>query len=90
MHVSLETQLLSLAGAVLILVGYVGHQAKWLDARRPFYNAVNVLGAAILAYIALRPLQVGFAIMEVTWTVTSVLALIGAVRNNGNGRDRAR
>ncbi len=87
MHVALETQLLSLAGALLILVGYIGHQMKWLDARRPFYNVVNIAGAAILAYIALRPLQVGFAIMEVTWTVTSVVALVAALR--ANGRDRA-
>ncbi len=49
MHISLETQLLSFAGALLILVGYLGHQMKWLDARRPFYNAVNVAGAAIRA-----------------------------------------
>ncbi len=87
MHLSFETQLLSFAGALLILVGYLGHQMKWLDARRPFYNAVNVAGAAILAYIALRPLQIGFAIMEVTWTITSVVALVAALR--GNGRDSA-
>lgn len=89
MHVVLQTQLLSFAGAILILVGYLGHQMKWLDARRPFYNAVNTAGAAILAYIALRPLQVGFAIMEVTWTITSVVALVAALRANGNGRGRA-
>ncbi len=89
MHISLQTQLLSFSGAMLILIGYLGHQMKWLDARRPFYNLVNTLGAAILAYIALRPLQIGFAIMEVTWTVTSVIALIAAMRNNANGRDRA-
>ncbi len=83
MHVPLQTQLLSFAGALLILVGYLGHQMKWLDARRPFYNAVNTAGAAILAYIALRPLQVGFAIMEVTWTITSVVALVAAIRANG-------
>ncbi len=88
MYVSLQSQLLSLAGAVLILVGYLGHQMKWLDARRPFYNVVNTLGAAILAYIAFRPLQVGFAIMEVTWTVTSVAALVAAIRSNGTGRNQ--
>jgi len=89
MHISLQTQVLSFTGALLILVGYVGHQMRWIDPRRPFYNVVNVLGAAILAYIALRPLQVGFAIMEVTWTITSVVALVAAFRNNGNVRDRA-
>ncbi len=78
--ISFHTQLLSFAGALLILIGYLGHQMKWLDSRRPFYNAVNTLGAAILAYIALRPLQVGFAIMEVTWTIASVAAWVTALR----------
>jgi hypothetical protein len=88
MQVSLQTQLLSFAGAMLILIGYLGHQMKWLDARRPFYNAVNTAGAAILAYIALRPLQVGFAIMEVTWTIASIIALVTALR--AAGREHAR
>jgi hypothetical protein len=87
MQISLATQVLSFTGAMLILVGYLGHQMKWLDARRPFYNAVNTVGAAILAYIAIRPLQVGFAIMEVTWTIVSIAAFIGAIR--GNRREQA-
>jgi hypothetical protein len=87
MQISLATQLLSFTGAMLILVGYLGHQMKWLDARRPFYNAVNTVGAAILAYIAIHPLQVGFAIMEVTWTIVSIAAFVSAVR--GNRREQA-
>jgi hypothetical protein len=84
MQISLATQILSFSGAMLILVGYLGHQMKWLDARRPFYNAVNTVGAAILAYIAIRPLQVGFAIMEVTWTIVSIAALVSAIRGSGS------
>ncbi len=80
MHISLATQLVSFVGAMLILVGYVGHQLRWLDARRPFYNLVNVLGAAVLAWVALRPLQVGFAILECIWTVASLVALVRALR----------
>jgi hypothetical protein len=80
MEISLGTQIFSFAGAMLILVAYIGHQAKWMDARKPAYNLLNAAGAAILAWIALRPLQVGFAIMEITWTVVSVVALIRALR----------
>jgi hypothetical protein len=81
MHISLATQVASLAGALLILSAYVGHQLRWVDARRPFYNLANLAGAAILAWIALRPLQVGFAIMEVTWTVISVMGVARALRS---------
>ena len=78
---SLYTQLLSSLGAAIILVAYIGHQAKWkpMDSLRVPYNLLNTAGGAILAYIALRPLQVGFAVMETTWTVVSMMALYRAV-----------
>ena len=85
MEISLGTQILSFAGALFILVGYIGHQAKWMDARTPLYNLVNLVGAAILAWIALRPLQVGFAIMEITWTAVSLVALVKALRPAASG-----
>ncbi|HUK86540.1 MAG TPA: hypothetical protein VLT85_02665 [Terriglobales bacterium] len=88
MHISLATQVVSLVGALLILCAYVGHQLRWLDARRPFYNLANLVGAAILAWIALRPLQAGFAIMEVTWTVISVLGVVRALRSRGDAAAR--
>ena len=81
MQISLATQVTSFAGAALILIAYIGHQARWMDARRVPYNLLNAAGAAILAWIALRPLQVGFAIMEVTWTIVSVVALARALRS---------
>ena len=78
---SLFTQLLSSFGAALILIAYIGHQIKWkpMDSLRVPYNLLNTAGGAILAYIALRPLQVGFAVMESTWTVVSVMALYRAI-----------
>ena len=78
---SLFIQVLSSVGAALILVAYIGHQVKWkpMDSLRVPYNLLNTAGGAILAYIALRPLQVGFAVMESTWTVVSVMALYRAI-----------
>lgn len=81
MQISLATQITSFVGAMLILIAYIGHQARWMDARRAPYNLLNAAGAAILAWIALRPLQVGFAIMEVTWTLVSLFALARAFRS---------
>jgi len=80
MQISLATQIESFVGAAFILVAYIGHQVGWMDSRRALYNVLNAAGAAILAWIALRPLQVGFAIMEVTWTVVSLVALIRVMR----------
>ena len=82
MQISLATQIESFVGAALILIAYIGHQAHWMDSRRATYNLLNAVGAAVLAWIALRPLQVGFAIMEVTWTIVSLVALARVLRKS--------
>ena len=76
---SLETQVLSSIGALLILIAYIGHQMKWMDSGKPYYNLLNTLGGAVLAYVAIRPLQVGFVVLESTWTVISIYALYRAL-----------
>jgi vacuolar-type H+-ATPase subunit I/STV1 len=81
MQISIGTQILSFAGAMLILVAYIAHQTRWMDSRRAVYNLLNTVGAAILAWIALRPLQVGFVVLEVTWTLVSAIALVQALKS---------
>lgn len=76
---SLGTQIASLVGAILILVAYVGHQLKWMRPHSVAYNLMNAAGSGILAYIAFRPFQVGFVIME-TWVIISVYALLRSRR----------
>jgi hypothetical protein len=76
MDISLARQIVSFAGALLILVAYTGQQMNWMNARKPAYNMLNALGSAILAYIAFRPFQIGFVVLEVAWALISVYALI--------------
>ena len=76
MNISMARQTFSFAGALLILVAYIGHQTQWMDARKATYNILNAVGSAILAYIAFRPFQVGFVVLEVTWVAISVYALM--------------
>jgi hypothetical protein len=87
MPVSWFHQALSLLGAAMILFAYAGHQMRRMDSRSALYNLLNAAGAAILAYIALRPFQAGFAVMESTWTAISFAALIKALRARRNGGD---
>src|SRR5437867_3334435 len=75
MDISLARQIVSFLGALLILVAYAGQQMNWMDARKPVYNILNAIGSAILAYIAFRPFQIGFVVLEVSWAVISVYAL---------------
>jgi hypothetical protein len=69
-------QILSFVGAILILTAYIGHQFKWIRQHGAAYNIMNVVGSGILAYIALRPFQLGFVVLESTWAVVSLLALL--------------
>ena len=76
MSIDLGRQLFSFAGAMLILVAYIGHQLGWMSARRAAYNVLNAIGSVILAWIALHPFQLGFVVLEATWAVISVWALV--------------
>ena len=75
MEISLARQAASFLGALLILIAYVGHQMKWMNARGAAYNILNAAGSAILGYIAFHPFQIGFVVLEVTWALISVYAL---------------
>lgn len=61
---------------MLILVAYAGHQMGWMNPRRAAYNILNATGSAILGYIAFHPFQIGFVILEITWTLISLYALL--------------
>lgn len=76
MHIALGTQIASFAGALLILIAYAGHQMGWMNPRSAAYNVLNAVGSAILGYIALRPFQIGFVVLETVWTIISLWALM--------------
>ena len=80
MNISLARQVASFVGALLILVAYAGHQMNWMDPRKAGYNILNATGSAILAYIAFRPFQVGFVVLEVAWVLISVYVMIRPAR----------
>ena len=74
MDAAILRQAVSFVGAMLILVAYAGHQMSWLNSRGTAYNLLNAVGSGILAYIAFHPFQIGFVILEVTWTLISIYA----------------
>ena len=78
---SLTIQAFSMLGALFCLIAYIGHQLHWLNARHVPYSLLNVLGSGILAYIAFRPFQAGFWVMETLWGLTSLYGLYKAFSN---------
>jgi hypothetical protein len=69
-------QLMSLAGAAMILAAYVAYQRGRMGREDRLYNLLNFLGAALLAWVAIEDQRWGFIILESTWALLSLPALI--------------
>lgn len=77
---SFAHQVVSLAGAICILIAYVAHQLRWMPSRSVTYNVLNAVGSGILFYVALRPFQAGFVVLEFVWALISIVALVRVFR----------
>lgn len=69
-------QVASVVGAVCILSAYALLQAGRLDRASRTFNALNFVGSAILAWIAIVDRRLGFIILEVAWALLSLPGLL--------------
>lgn len=65
-------QIISIIGALLILVAYGLLQAKKIQKDSHLYLSLNLLGGLGLFYAAYVARQVGFMILEGSWTLISL------------------
>lgn len=73
-------QIVSVVGSLLILSAYTANQAGRLPTQRVAYSVLNVLGAGILAVVAVLEEQWGFLLLEGVWTLVSLVALARLLR----------
>lgn len=73
-------QLVQIAGALLILSGFVLAQARVLDPQSLWYLVVNLVGSVILTVDAWREAQWGFLLLELVWAIVSAWGLIRLAR----------
>ncbi len=71
-------QIVSLAGAGLILLGYAGNHYDWFGPRDRSYNLMNLVGALLLLWVALIDMRWGFIVLEVVWAGISIPPLFRA------------
>lgn len=69
-------QLVSLAGAGLILAAYAFNQAGRLGPSDVAYTAMNLIGASLLTWVAVVDRRIGFIVLEGSWAVLSLLPLV--------------
>lgn len=67
--------ILQLGGAVLMLLAYFGLQARWWGEMTDRYLILNILGAGILAAVAIRTGQWGFALLNTVWCLVAIRSL---------------
>jgi hypothetical protein len=73
-------QVVSVAGALLVLVAYAGQQMGLIDRTNPFYSWMNLIGSLVLTVIAFRAQQWGFMLLEGVWAIVSVPPLLARRR----------
>lgn len=73
-------QLVSIAGATLILVAYAGNQRGWTGPRSPGYNVMNLLGALLLLWVAIVDRRIGFILLEAVWAGVTIPPLYRILR----------
>jgi hypothetical protein len=78
-------QLASIAGAVMVLAAYLGYQRGWMSKEQPGYNVLNLVGSALLAWVAIVDRRWGFILLEVIWALLSVPPLLALARK-GSGQ----
>lgn len=69
-------QAAQLVGAVLILTAFVLAQQHRLATDSVVYLALNAVGAAVLAVVAVADRDLGFTLLEATWAVVSTAGLV--------------
>ena len=65
-------QLMSVTGAVLVLVAFACLQTGKLDRRDLWFNVLNFVGSMLLGFVAVHDRRWGFIGLEFIWAALSV------------------
>ena len=73
-------QVISIAGALMVLTAYAAHQLRRMHSETYVYQVLNLVGGALLCWAAISTGQAGLILMEGAWTAISAYGLLGVIR----------
>jgi len=73
-------QVVQIIGALLILIPFAAAQFGWLGTTSLRYLVLNLVGSALLAWLAFAGEQWGFLLLEFVWALVSLWGLIAVLR----------
>lgn len=73
-------QVISVIGAVLILMPFAGSQLGKLSTGSVSYQLMNLIGSALLTGVAVLERQAGFILLEGTWAIVSVVGMTRVIQ----------
>jgi hypothetical protein len=75
-------QVISVFGSLAILAAFVANQRGWISPSQLSYATANFVGAAILTVVAIVDQQVGFILLQGTWTLVSLIGIVRILRGD--------
>ena len=73
-------QAIQVVGALMILAGFAGSAARPPSSRLAQVSVLNLVGSAVLAWLAVVEEQWGFLLLEAVWAAVSAWSLIRVAR----------
>ncbi len=81
-------QTISVIGALLILLPFVGSQLGRLSTRSVAYQVLNIVGSGALTVVAVLENQYGFILLEAAWVIASFAGLLAVLRGGDPAEGR--
>jgi len=73
-------QLVSVCGALMVLLAYGLIQGGVWRELDPAYLALNIVGSLMLGVVAIADQRVGFILLEFAWAGIGIVGVVRAVR----------